>query len=558
MKSLHALALLAPLAVQAQAPDLAVPFQRKQLPNGLTVVLVRRPGVPAVSLRLAARVGSSEDPIGRSGLAAVTARALAPALAPAGGLPGGGQEALDQAWDAVLAERRFQEAENARAAYSLSTPASDPSREAALRKAFADALARTPEPPAPGPASSLEVGPGRVVWGRELPWNEAAAWCRELAGNLRSLELPAFYRHREAVAGAGPAPALDRMAGLVREQAYPGSLAARPAQGWTGEAARLRREEARDFAARAFAPGNLALVVVGDLAWSDLDPLLASTFGALEPRDPLPPAVSGEPLGPVERRVIQDMDDQPAYMAAWRVPGTGHRDYPALQVAADLLGGGRTGRLLTRIVEGLSIARSAGASIGDSGRGDGNLFTVWAEARGDRAPGDLAQALMGDVDRLRSQPPSPEQVERVVARARAARALELDNPARLATALARAWALTGDEASHALALQRLAAVRPEDVVRAVKAHLSERPGVQAIGLRPRRAALGDDTLEGDLAELLTSLVQRQYPKDPMRVGEEVRSQLDQILSLPIEQKRKIRDELRRRVAESAPTQETPK
>lgn len=555
MKSLHALALLAPFVVHAQAPDLAVPFQHRQLPNGLTVVLVRRAGAGAVALRLAARVGSAEDPAGRSGLAALSARALQPVGA-AQALAG--QEALDQAWDAVLTERRFREAEEARAAYSLSAPASDPAREAALRKAFADALAATPPVPDPGPASSLEVGPALVVWGRELPWSEAGAWCREMAGNLRALDLPGFYRHREALAGAGPQPALVRMASLARQQAYPGSPAARPAEGWPGEAAGLRREDARAFAARAFAPGNLALVAVGDLAWSDLEPLLAGTFGALEPREALPPVASAEPLGPAERRVILDMDDQPAYMAAWRVPGTAHPDFPALQVAAELLGGGRTGRLLTRLVEGQSIARAAGATVGVSGRPDGNLFAVWGEARGDRAPGDIAQALVGDVDRLRSQPPSADQVARVVARARAERALELDSPPRLATALAHAWALTGDEASHALGLQRLAAVRPEDVTRAAKAHLPERPGVQAIGLRPRRAVLGDDTLEGDLAELLTTLVQRQYPKDPMRVGDEVRSQLDQMLNLPIEQKRKIRDELRRRVAEAAPAQETPK
>ena len=101
-------------------------------------------------------------------------------------------------------------------------------------------------------------------------------------------------------------------------------------------------------------------------------------------------------------------------------------------------------------------------------------------------------------------------------------------------------------------------VRPDDVQRAVKAHLLERHGVQAVGLRPKRAALGDDTLEGDIAELLTRVVQRQFPNDNMRVGDEVRSQLDQILKLPVEQQRKIRDELRKKAAESAPIQEKQK
>jgi hypothetical protein len=92
----------------------------------------------------------------------------------------------------------------------------------------------------------------------------------------------------------------------------------------------------------------------------------------------------------------------------------------------------------------------------------------------------------------------------------------------------------------------------------VKAHLPEKPAVQAIGQRPRKAALGDDTLDEDLGELLTRVMQREFPTDTMRVGEEVRSQLDQILGLPLEQKRKIRDELRKRLAEAPPAKETPR
>lgn len=560
MKLLRLLLALVPLVAQAQGPDLAIAFQRKQLANGLTAILVRRPGASVVSVRLAARVGSAEDPIGQSGALAVCARALADAAeAPEGVAQDPALlEAIDQRWDAVLAERRFRELEAARAGYTLSSPSPDPARAASLQAAYLEAKARIPVPRTPGPASILEVGRNLVVLGRDLPREALGAWCEGAAGGLKSLDLRTFYQHRDALASAPALSPLRRLSALLRQEAFPASPIARPEAGWPTETAALRRAEVRTLAAEAFAPGNLALLIVGDLQWSDVDPLLAATFDGLEPREPLPPSLHLEPLAQADRRVFHDMDDHAAYMIAWRVPGLGHPDHPALDVAAGILGGGRTGRVVAHLTEGQGLARNAGVDLGRSGRADGNLFTVWAEASGERTPGDLAQPLGGDIDRLRAQPPSPDQIARVLARARAARARELENPSLLATAFARAWAQTGDEASYVLSLERLAAVKPDDVQRAVKAHLLERHGVQAVGLRPKRAALGDDTLEGDIAELLTRVVQRQFPNDNMRVGDEVRSQLDQILKLPVEQQRKIRDELRKKAAESAPIQEKQK
>jgi hypothetical protein len=406
-----------------------------------------------------------------------------------------------------------------------------------------------------GPAALLEIGRTHTLWGRDLAREDLGAWCEAMAGGLRSLELRSFHPHRAALAMAPPPPGLERLEDLLRQEAYPASPTARPVLGWSAETALLRRADARTFAARAFAPGNLALLIVGDVPWAEVDRILAATFAGLEAREVLEPALHLEPLAAADRRVFHDMDGTAAYMVAWRVPGLGHPDHPALEVAAGLLGGGRTGRLVTHLLEGPGLARAVGVRLGRSGRADGNLFTAWAEARGERTPSELAQPLGGDIDRLRSQAPGADQVARVVARARAERALELEDPSRLATAFARAWAATGDEASYVLALERLAAVKPEDVQRAVKAHLREKGGVQAIGLRPRRAALGDDTLEGDIAELLTKLVQRQHPNDNLKVGDEVRGQLDQILSLSVEQQRQIRDELRKKVNELPPSKE---
>ena len=59
----------------AVAPIPLPPIHRETLPNGLSVVVAERPGVPLAAVRLVLRGGSSLDPLRRSGLAHLVALA---------------------------------------------------------------------------------------------------------------------------------------------------------------------------------------------------------------------------------------------------------------------------------------------------------------------------------------------------------------------------------------------------------------------------------------------------------------------------------------------------
>ena len=67
-----------PWRQQMPAPALQKPLRlatpaSTQLPNGLTLILIERPGLPIVSTRLVVRTGSDANPSGKSGLASFTA-----------------------------------------------------------------------------------------------------------------------------------------------------------------------------------------------------------------------------------------------------------------------------------------------------------------------------------------------------------------------------------------------------------------------------------------------------------------------------------------------------
>ena len=68
--------LLATLTLLPAAQVKLPPFTRQVLPNGVTVNLMKRPGVPLVEITLAIRGGDESDPAGLAGLSSLTASLL--------------------------------------------------------------------------------------------------------------------------------------------------------------------------------------------------------------------------------------------------------------------------------------------------------------------------------------------------------------------------------------------------------------------------------------------------------------------------------------------------
>ena len=68
-----AFALAAPASAQAPAQVFQLPaFQRVQLPNGLTLLLLEKHELPLISIEVGLRSGSVADPAGKEGVASLT------------------------------------------------------------------------------------------------------------------------------------------------------------------------------------------------------------------------------------------------------------------------------------------------------------------------------------------------------------------------------------------------------------------------------------------------------------------------------------------------------
>ncbi|MCB9744467.1 MAG: insulinase family protein [Alphaproteobacteria bacterium] len=225
-----------------------------------------------------------------------------------------------------------------------------------------------------------------------------------------------------------------------------------------------------------YVPGNLVLVVVGDVEAAEVVEIARRTLGAL-PAAPVPARVSAEALVPElpwlkgeERWLLrEDIADQHLYVA-WQTVPRGHPDEAALDVLAELLSGGR-GTLLD---DALYYRRQRATELGvwtSNGRLGGEL--IFHAARDDQRLLPMLRALDGALDSLRARPPSPEAVARAVSRRWAASLRSLERLSDVAEVLGDCQVTHGDADCLADELERYLSVSPEDVQRVANVYLGE-------------------------------------------------------------------------------------
>nr|WP_156917696.1 pitrilysin family protein [Salinarimonas rosea] len=140
-----------------------------------------------------------------------------------------------------------------------------------------------------------------------------------------------------------------------------------PIIGWMHEIEALDRGHALDYYGRFYTPENAILVVAGDVVPDEVLRLADASYGRVAPRGARPLRVRPrEPEPRAMRRVavadprVEQPTLQRLYLAPSVVTGSA-RESAALEVLAELLGGGPTSYLYRRLVLDEGVAVNAGA-----------------------------------------------------------------------------------------------------------------------------------------------------------------------------------------------------
>jgi len=247
-----------------------------------------------------------------------------------------------------------------------------------------------------------------------------------------------------------------------------------PIIGWAHELEALDRADALAFYDRFYAPNNAILVVAGDITAEALRPLAERTYGQIPPAPLTPTRARVLDLPPPVDITMTLRHAQVGQASWWRQIVAPSRNvgraelYPALQVLAEILGGGPVSRLYDRLVVEDGVAVSAGARY--RGRAvDYGTFVLYGSPAEGHTPAEVGAAVDAEVARLLADGVSAEEIAGAKRRLRASVVYARDSVFQTARIVGAALATGATLEDIQRWPEDIAAVTEDDVMAAARA-----------------------------------------------------------------------------------------
>jgi len=351
--------------------DVAIPFVRSSLPNGMVVILHEDHAVPMVVVNVSYGVGSRFEPPRRTGFAHLFEHLMFM----------GTRRAPTKAFDAWM---------EAAGGWNNAWTSQD-------RTDYYDV----------GPPSATDL----------LLWLEADR-LRDL-GPLMTLEK--LDAQRDVVRNERRQTSENTPYGKVElrlpELLYPaGHPYHHPVIGSHADLEAATVDDVKDFFARHYDPANASIVVAGDIDPKKVKETIERWFGTIPSRgrapDPGAPGFSDTKttLGSVVRETLEDDVELPKIVMAWQSPkhfGPGDAELDLLSTA---LATGKASRLYKALVYDQKVAQSVDA--GQESGVLGSRFVVSVIARPGVPLEKLEAAIDKELDKIRKAPLADDELER--------------------------------------------------------------------------------------------------------------------------------------------------
>jgi zinc protease len=205
----------------------------------------------------------------------------------------------------------------------------------------------------------------------------------------------------------------------------------RPVIGWMNDLEHMKAQDARDWYKRWYAPNNATLVVVGDVDPQQVLRLAQKYFGPLKAQKLPERKPQGEPEQKGERRLVVKAPAKLPYLAlayhapSLRDPKNDWEPY-ALEILSGVLDGNPASRLNRDLVRRDRIAVDVSVGYDAVNRGPG-LFEFDGTPSEGTSVEDLEAAIRGQIEQLKQDGISEEELQRVKAQVIAADVYQRDS-----------------------------------------------------------------------------------------------------------------------------------
>lgn len=486
----------------------------RTLPNGLKVLIVKRPDMPTVRCILAYRVGSVNERPGITGISHMHEHMMFKGTYTMGIKPGALEKDLeyDRQIDALEA-RIVKEEARLKGADEAATNAVE-QHVVALKKDMADTLAKERKETivteeiwsayqeAGGTGLNASTGREMTQYYVTLPKNKVELFLALEADRLQNPVFREFYAERDVLVEERRMSE-NRPGFFFNEQLNSAFYSASPYSwqvvGWMSDLAHITKQELIDYRNQYYRPDNAVLVLAGDV---DVEPMMALVdkyFGPIKSKGPAPRVRTEEPSpqyyrkvnGPnfkppyIEKRVLGKAATEPYVEILFHIPPLWHADVAPLYVLGQIMSS-RTGKMYLEMVQKNEHASRVSARASTS-EYDGQ-FSVQATAREMRnntvIPLDqLEKELWSYLEDAKTTPCDEQLLERVKNQMEAGylRSMAGTNIAsQLASMeIAYKWQFLDEQ------FKRRMAVTPEDLMRVAKKYFARDNSVTGVLERER-------------------------------------------------------------------------
>jgi len=466
--------LLSLLTTFALAQDVASFEKRvtvKKLDNGLTIIICERPEAPVFSFFTLVDAGSVQDPMRATGLAHMFEHMAFKGTNTIGTTDFAAEkpalEKVEAAYADYIAERDKRVGQ-------------DPEKLKQLQKAWQDAIAAADQFVVPNQFGKIVEQNGgedmnafttydETAYHYSFPVNRLELWAYLESDRFLHPVMREFYKERNVVIEERRMRTDSNPLGRLLEQFTATAFMAhpyhRPTIGWMADLNHFSATDAQNFFDQYYVPSNMVIAIAGDLKASEAMPILEKYFSQLPTRPHPNLATTTEPPQNSERRVVLREASQPIYLEGYHRPDYMSKDDAVFDAITDLMSEGRTSRLYRALVRDKKIASYSEGFTGYPGVKYPHLFAFLAVPLPGHKPEEMATAIHEEIDRLKKEDISDEELKMIKTRAKANLLRGLADNEGLATQLATYETRYGDWRELFRSVDRIDQVTKADIRR---------------------------------------------------------------------------------------------
>ena len=243
-----------------------------------------------------------------------------------------------------------------------------------------------------------------------------------------------------------------------------------PTIGWRSDVEQVTVAACREFFDTYYAANNLTIVIVGAFDTKSTLDRIRRTFGRLRAADEIPrsPTTVVPQRGERRAEVLFDVKI-PLLFAGWHSPRTGHPDGEALDLASQILSGGRSSRLYRSLVYGEEKALYAHGGYMEFT--DAGMFYAIAGARPGIPLDEVESLLMAEIEKVATDGVSQEEVDRAKRQMEVGLVNRLSTNHALASRIGREIVGLGRVRPLGERIDAIRAVTADDVQRVIQTYL---------------------------------------------------------------------------------------